>query len=197
MSASKWIHYFLATLLPLGSRPLLHQIISLNSANRKVDQSPSDFRLVLVPWHMLLFTQSSLFLISRLPCFILFPLCQRLMEMLYLCVCLKCMNYFTGFMAFWSGLFQASGTFSMYLTHLFNSVSRQHHEVWTSQFPFPYSLKEGIPPVSMTVLIGLWHRLILWVCLSPFLLKGVARSDHGLGFNSQYRRDLFWGLCWD
>ena len=29
MSASKWIRYFLATLLPLGSRPLLHQITSL------------------------------------------------------------------------------------------------------------------------------------------------------------------------
>ena len=126
-----------------------------------------------------------------------FPLCQRLREMLYLCVCLKCMNYFTRFMAFWSGLFQESGTFSMYLTHLFNSVSRQHHEVWTSQFPFPHSLKKGIPPVSMTVLIGLWHRLILLDCLSPFLLKGVARSDYGLGFNSQYRRDLCWGLCQD
>ena len=144
---------------------------------------------------MLLLTQSSLFLISRLPCFILFPLCQRLREMLYLCVCLKCMNYFSGFMAFWSRLFQASGKFSMYFAHLFNSVSRQCHEVWTSQFPFLHSLKEVIPPVSMTVLIGLWHRLILWVCLSPFLLKGVARSDHRLGSNSQYRRDLCWGLC--
>ena len=46
----------------------------------------------------------------------------------------------------------------------------------------------------MAVLIGLWHRLILWVCLSPFLLKGVARPDYGLGSNSQYRRDLCQGL---
>ena len=30
----------------------------------------------------------------------------------------------------------------------------------------------------MAVLFGLWHRLILWVCLSPFLLKEVARPDH-------------------
>ena len=29
----------------------------------------------------------------------------------------------------------------------------------------------------MAILIGLWHRLILWVCLRPFLLKGVARPD--------------------
>ena len=47
----------------------------------------------------------------------------------------------------------------------------------------------------MAVLIGLWHRLILWVCLSPFLLKGVAGPDHGLGSNSQYIRDLCQGLC--
>ena len=32
------------------------------------------------------------------------------------------------------------------LAHLFNSVSRQHHEVWASQFPFLHSLKEVIPP---------------------------------------------------
>ena len=47
----------------------------------------------------------------------------------------------------------------------------------------------------MAVLIGLWHRLILWVCLRPFLLKGVARPDHGLGSNLQYRRDLCQALC--
>ena len=48
----------------------------------------------------------------------------------------------------------------------------------------------------MAVLIGLWHRLILWVCLSLFLLRGVARPDHGLGSNSQYRRGLCQALCW-
>ena len=32
------------------------------------------------------------------------------------------------------------------LAHLFNSVSRQHWEVWASQFPFLHSLKEVIPP---------------------------------------------------
>ena len=47
----------------------------------------------------------------------------------------------------------------------------------------------------MAVLIGLWYRLILWVCLSPFLLKGVARLDHRLDSNSLYRRDLCQGLC--
>ena len=32
------------------------------------------------------------------------------------------------------------------LAHLFNSVSRQHCEVWASQFPFLHSLKDVIPP---------------------------------------------------
>ena len=32
------------------------------------------------------------------------------------------------------------------LAHVFNSVSRQHREVWASQFPFLYSFKEVIPP---------------------------------------------------
>ena len=49
--------------------------------------------------------------------------------------------------------------------------------------------------VYMAVLIGLWHRLILWVCLSLFLLRGLARLDHALGSTLQYRRDLCQGLC--
>ena len=32
------------------------------------------------------------------------------------------------------------------LAHVFNSVSRQHHEVWASQFPFLLSLRDVIPP---------------------------------------------------
>ena len=47
----------------------------------------------------------------------------------------------------------------------------------------------------MAILIGLWHRLTLWVCLSLFLLRGVTRPDHRLGSISQYRRDLCQGLC--
>ena len=50
----------------------------------------------------------------------------------------------------------------------------------------------------MAILISLWHShttSILWVYLSLFLLRGVARPDHGLGSISQYRRDLCQGLC--
>ena len=38
------------------------------------------------------------------------------------------------------------GSWASILAYLFNSVSRQHHEVWASQFPFLHSLKDMIPP---------------------------------------------------
>ena len=34
------------------------------------------------------------------------------------------------------------------LVHVFNSVCRQHHEVWASQFPFLHSLRDVIPPIE-------------------------------------------------
>ena len=104
MSASKLIRYFSSHPAAFGFRASTPpDNISLNSANRKVDQSLSVFRLVWVPLHMLLLTQSSSFLISRLPWLIPFPPCQRLREMLFLF--LKCMHYFSRFMAFWTRLF--------------------------------------------------------------------------------------------
>ena len=113
MSASKLIHYFSSHPAAFGFQASTPpDNISLNLANRKVDQSPSGFRLVWVRLHMLLLTQSSSFLISRLPWLIPFPPCQRLREMLYLC--LKCVNYFSRFMAFGQGCFQVSWKFGMY-----------------------------------------------------------------------------------
>ena len=49
----------------------------------------------------------------------------------------------------------------------------------------------------MAVLTGLWQRLsssLLWVCLSLFLLRGVARPGYGLSSTSWCRRDLCQGL---
>ena len=104
MSASKLIRYFSSHPAAFGfwaSTP--PDNISLNSANRKVDQSLSDFQTGLgAAAHATLDTEYS-FLISRLPWLILFPHYQRLRAMLYLC--LKCMNYFCRFMAFWTRLF--------------------------------------------------------------------------------------------
>ena len=44
-------------------------------------------------------------------------------------------------MTFWTRLFPSD-----ILAYLFDSVSRQYHEFWASQFPFLHSLREVIPP---------------------------------------------------
>ena len=44
------------------------------------------------------------------------------------------------------GVYKGVGDSACILAYLFNSVSRQHCEVWASQFPFLHSLKEVIPP---------------------------------------------------
>ena len=82
---------------------------------------------------------------------------------------------------------------------MFFSVSRQHHEVWASQLSFLHSLKEVIPP-SEACLYGHinWslaqaHSMALSQSFTPLVM---ARPDHGLGSNSQCRRDLCQGLCW-
>ena len=103
MSASKLIHLFSSHPATFGfqvSTP--PDNITLNSANRKADQSLSDFQTgVGAAAHATLDTEQ---LISHLVhLLILFPHCLRLREMLYLY--LKCMNYFSGFMAFWTRLF--------------------------------------------------------------------------------------------
>ena len=81
------------------------------------------------------------------------------------------------------------GNSAFILAHVFNTVSRQHCEVWASEFPFLHSLREVIllvRPVCMAILTGLWCRFsnsLPQVCLSPFPLRGVARPGHGLEFH--------------
>ena len=99
-----WFITFLATLQPLDSRPLLHQITSPRILlTGKLISLSLIFRLVLVLLHMLLLTQSNSSLTSGLPLLILFAHCLRLREVLYLC--LKYVNYFSGFITFWTRLF--------------------------------------------------------------------------------------------
>ena len=43
-------------------------------------------------------------------------------------------------------VYKQVGNLAYILAYLFNSVSRQHCEVWASQFPFLYSLRDVIPP---------------------------------------------------
>ena len=49
---------------------------------------------------------------------------------------------------------------SLYLAHVFNSVSRQHQEVLASQFPFLHSLKDVIP-LSEACLYGHINRSLV------------------------------------
>ena len=82
-----WSITFLATLLSLDCGPLLHQITSLSILpTGKLISLSQIFRLVWVPRHMLLLTQSNLFLISRLPWLILFLITASGWGRCYTCV---------------------------------------------------------------------------------------------------------------
>ena len=76
--------------------------------------------------------------------------------------------------------------------YLFNSVSRQHHEVWASQFPFLHSLRDVIP-LSEACLYGHinWslaqaHSVGLSQCFPP-RRDGKARPWTGFQFTVQKR----------
>ena len=187
MSTSKLICYFSSHPADFGSRASTPpDNISLNSANRKVDQSLSDFQTGLgATAHAILDTEQ---LISPLQVALvdtLSSLPEVEGDVIPVSEVHELLLWIHGNLD--KAVFKRVGNSACFLAHLFNSVSRQHQEVWASQFFFLHSLKEVIPP-SEAYLYGhincLWHRLILWVCLSPFLLKGVARPDHGLGSNS-------------
>ena len=176
----------------MDSGPLLHQITSLNSANRKADQSLSNFQTgVGAAAHATLDTEQ---LISHLQV-TLFDTLSSLPEaegdVIPVSEVCELLPQIHGILD--KAVSKQIGNSAHILAHLFNSVSRHCHEVWASQFPFLHSLMEVIPP---TILIDLWHGFILWVCFSLFLLRGVARPDHRLDSNSQCRRDLCQGLCW-
>ena len=104
MSASKLIHYFSSHPAAFGFwASTSPDNISLNSANRKVDQSLSDFQTGLgAAAHATLDTEQ---LISHLQVALVdtFSSLPEAEGMLYLC--LKCVNYFSGFMAFWTRMF--------------------------------------------------------------------------------------------
>ena len=146
MSASKLIHYF-------SSHPAAFRFqastppdnITLNSPNRKADQSLFDFQtgvgaaahatldmeqLISCLWVALIDTLSSLpqpegdvIPVSEVP-----ELLLRIHDILDKAVSKRV------------------GNSAHILAHLFNFVSRQCCEVWASQFPFLHSLKEVIPP---------------------------------------------------
>ena len=94
---------------------------------------------------MLLLTQSNSFLLSRLPWVDTFSSLPEadgdVIPVSEVCVLLLQIHVILD-----KAVSKQVGNSAHILAHLFNSVFRQHHEVWASQFPFLHSLKEVIPP---------------------------------------------------
>ena len=198
MSTSELTHYFSSHPAAFGFQASTPpDNISLNSANRKVDQSISDFQTGLSSTsHATLDTEQ---LISHLQVALvdtLSSLPEAEGDVIPVSEVCELLLRIHGILD--KDVSKRVGNSACILAHLLNSVSRQCHEVWASQFPFLHSLKEVIPP-SEACLYGCINWSLVQahsvVCLSPFLLKGVARPDHGLISNSQYKRDLCQGLC--
>ena len=140
-----WFVTFLATLQPLDSGPLLHQItLPWVLPTGKLISLSLIFKLVLMPLHMLLLTEQ---LISCLRVSLVDTLSSlpdtegsvitmsEVHELL-----LKVHDILDKTVPKWVGYS------SHILAYLFNSVSRQHCEVWASQFTFLHSLRDVIPP---------------------------------------------------
>ena len=189
LPASKLIHYF-------SSHPAAFRFwastspdnISLNSANRKVDQSLSDFQIgVGVAAHATLDTEQLISCLQVALVDTLSSLLQAEGDVIPVSEVHELLLQIHGILD--KAVSKQVGNSTRILAHLFNSVSRQHCEVWASQFPFLHSLKEVIPP-SEAYLYGHinWslvqdHSVGLSQSFPP---KRVARPDHRLGSNSQY-----------
>ena len=146
MSASKLIHYFSSHPAAFGfwaSTP--PDNITLNSANRKVDQSLSDFQTGLgATAHATFDTEK---LISHLQVALVDTLSSLLEaegDVIPVSEVHELLLQIHGILD--KAVSKGVGNSACILAHLFNSVSRQHCEVWASQFPFLHSLKEVIPP---------------------------------------------------
>ena len=190
MSASKLIFYFSSHPKPLDFGPPLHQIISpwILPTGKLISLSLI-FRLVLVLLHMLLLTWSNSSLASRWPLWYSFLSAQGWGRC---CTCIwSVWITLQDLWHFGQGCFQASWKLSLHFSIsgliLFpGSIVRfgLHISLFFTVLGRWFLL---VRLACMAVLIGLWHMLTLWVCLSLFLPRGVARPDHRLGSNSQYK----------
>ena len=192
MSASKLIHYFSSHLVAFGfwaSNP--PDNITLNSANRKADQSLSDFQTgVGAAVHATLDTEQ---LISHLRVAIGDTLSSLpeaeggVIPVSEVCKLLpRIHNILDKAVSKWVG------NSACILAYLFNSVSRQCCEFWASQFSFLHSLWEMTPP-SEACLYGCinWSLALAYsVGLSqsfPPKRGGKARPWTGFQFTVQKR----------
>ena len=104
------------------------------------------------------------------------------------------MSYLPRFMTFWTMLCQywVDNTGNV-LAYLFNSASRQHYEVWASEFTFLHSIKDSIPPSEACLygcinwsLVQVHHHSSLGLSQSLTSLQGArARPRAGFRFNVQ------------
>ena len=146
ISASKLIHYFSSHPAAFGfwaSTP--PDNISLNSANRKADQSLSNFQTgVGATAHATLDTEHliSHFWVALVDTLSSLPKAEGdFIPVSEVCELLLQIHDILD-----KAVSKQVGNSACILAYLFNSVSRQHCEGWASQFPFLHSLKEGIPP---------------------------------------------------
>ena len=162
----------------------------MNSANRKVDQSLSDFQTGLgATAHDTLDTEQ---LISHLQVALLDTLSslpEAEGDVIPVSEVRELLLQIHGILD--KAVSKRVGNSAHILAHLFNSVSRQHREVWASQFPFLHSL-EVIPP-SEACLYGRinWslaqaHSVGLSQSFPP-KRGGKARSQTGFQFTVQKR----------
>ena len=98
-------------------------------------------------------------------------------------------------MTFWTMLCPNGLVAQLILAHVF-SASRQHHEVWGSQFPFLHSLKDVIPP-SKACLYGHGNWSLPQAqsqssmgLSQSFCLKEMIKPDQRLGSISMYKKRL-------
>ena len=146
MSASKLICYFSSHPAAFGfwaSTP--PDNISLNSANRKADQSLSDFQTgVGAASHATLDMEQliSCLQVALVDTFSSLPEAEG--DVIPVSEVHELLLWIHGILD--KAVSKRVGNSACILAHLFNCVSRQHREVWASQFPFLHSLKEVIPP---------------------------------------------------
>ena len=146
MLASKLIHYFSSHSAVFGfwaSTP--PDNISLNSSNRKAEQSLSDFQTGLgATAHATFDTEQ---LISHLQVALvdtLYSLPEAEGDVIPVSEVCELLLQIHGILD--KAVSKRVGNSAHILAHLFNSVSRQCCEIWSSQFPFLHSLKEVITP---------------------------------------------------
>ena len=192
MLASKLICYFSSHPAAFGFQSSTPpDNISLNSANRKADQSLLDFQTVIgATAHATLDTEQLIIHLQVALVDTLSSLLKAEGDVIPVSEVHELLLRVHGILD--KAVSKQVGNSAHILAYLFNSVSRQHHEILASEFPFLHSLKEVIPP-SEACLYGCinWsleqvHSVGLSQSFPP-KRAGKARPQTGFQFTVQKR----------